>query len=554
MTGKKSAAAVGLTAVAAIILLVGCGHTARTTPAKLGYHEIKTDAEGKIIPWYSASRGQSYDHVIMLVWHFWDKIRRDYNGTPYFMNHQVWREGSDDSRGLGGDQLQMALSSWSLLYMYCGDGQIVENMKFIADYYLTHSLSAPAAQWPNIPYPYNTYMYSGLYDGDMIIGKGYTQPDKAGSLGIELITLYKITGSENYLNDAVRIADTLAMHTKPGDANNSPLPFKVNAETGEVGVLINYYTRKIDGRCTYTTNWTGTMRLWTELIKMNKGNVDSYKKAFDIFLGWMNEYPLKNNKWGPFFEDVPGWSDTQINAVTYAMYIMQNPDLFPNWKQDARKVLDWPWERLANQDWEKYGVVVMNEQTEYLQPGNSHSARQASMELLYTKLTGDNTRKENAIRLLDWATYMVDTDGKNNYINAGVWMTDGYGDYVRHYLRAMAACPELTPNDADHILSSTSVVTSVRYRGGDRRGPSRPGRESAGFVGRPVVTYKTCDADSTEVLRMTAKPTAVYVGKKQIAESSEGEGWTWQPMQKGGVLTIKHTTGNEITVTEADRK
>ena len=40
---------------------------------------------------------------------------------------------------------------------------------------------------------------------------------------------------------------------------------------GEVGVLINYYTRKIDGRCTYTTNWTGTMQLFAELMKMNKG-------------------------------------------------------------------------------------------------------------------------------------------------------------------------------------------------------------------------------------------------------------------------------------------
>jgi hypothetical protein len=42
-------------------------------------------------------------------------MRHDMNGLPYYMNHQVWRP-NNDPRGLGGDQLQMALSSWQLLY------------------------------------------------------------------------------------------------------------------------------------------------------------------------------------------------------------------------------------------------------------------------------------------------------------------------------------------------------------------------------------------------------------------------------------------------------
>jgi hypothetical protein len=322
----------------------------------------------------------------------------------------------------------------------------------------------------------------------------------------------------------------------------------VNTETGEVGVLINYYTRKIDGRCNYTTNWTGTMQLFTELIKMDKGNVEAYKKAYDIFFEWMYRYPLKTNKWGPFFEDVPGWSDTQVNAVTYAMYIMHNPELFPDWKQDARKILDWPWERLANRDWEKYGVIVMNEQTEYLQPGNSHSSRQASMELLYASLTGDQTRKENAVRMLNWATYMVDTDGKNNYPNAGIWMTDGYGDYVRHYLRAMAACPELAPDNADHILSSTSVVTSVNYSPRRYRGNFREklGRE----LGDIRIIYKTYDKAAAETMRLTSKPAAVYADGEKLAEVEkvDKEGWTWQPLSTGGALTVKHEDAAEIVI------
>ncbi len=88
-------------------------------------------------------------------------------------------------------------------------------------------------------------------------------------------------------------------------------------------------------------------------------------------------------------------------------------------------------------------MIVVNEQTAYEVPGNSHTSRQGADELLYTKLTGDSSRYENAVRQLIWSTYMVNDDGRNRYPNDENWLTDGYGDYVRHYLRAMAADPAL---------------------------------------------------------------------------------------------------------------
>ena len=79
----------------------------------------------------------------------------------------------------------------------------------MADYYLAHSLSPADSKWPNLPYPYNMVIHSGIYDGDMILGKDYLQPDKAGSFGYELVNLYKKTGDEKYLDAAVKIANTL---------------------------------------------------------------------------------------------------------------------------------------------------------------------------------------------------------------------------------------------------------------------------------------------------------------------------------------------------------
>src|ERR1035437_3077571 len=210
------------------------------------YHPIQTDKNGKIIPWYDENPGKSYDHVINLVWNFWDHMRQDMNGLPYYMNHQVWNANFDDPRGIGGDQFAMALSSWTLYYAYSGDERVKANMCFITDYYLTHGLSDPDAEWANIPFPYNTYIYSGLYDGDMRDGKDVAQPDKAGSFGLELIHLYKMSSgynvgeNRNYLDAAVKIANTLTEHMKQGKLNYSPLPFKINVFTGETVLLRNH--------------------------------------------------------------------------------------------------------------------------------------------------------------------------------------------------------------------------------------------------------------------------------------------------------------------------
>ena len=536
---------------------------------QFGYHQIRTDQSGNIVPWFGDDPAAAYDHVIKLVWNFWDRMPIDRNGLPYYMNHQVWRPKLDDHRGIGGDQIAMAMSSWALLYQYQGSftnrahDRIVENMKFMADWYLTHSLSAATAEWAHIPYPYNTLIYSGTFDGDMVIGAGYTQPDKAGSFGAELITLYKITGNERYLQAAIAIADTLAKHTQPGDNDHSPMPFKVHAQTGKLGQLAKAKDAKADQPAvfsSYTTNWVGTIELFaaleqlradqqhesavaetghsTQPIDLSAEQIASYKQARERILQWMIAYPLKTNKWGPFFEDVWGWSDTQINAVTFAEYIMNHPAEFADWQREVRGVLDWVEKTLANEKWKKYGVTAINEQTAYRQPGNSHSARQAAAELRLAELTGNSERKGMAIRRLNWATYTVDVDGKNFYPGDDIWLTDGYGDYVRHYLRAMAAAPELAPADQDHILRSTSVVSRVSY-------------------GVQMTSYATHSPASTETIRMAAPPKRVWLGNPETpaqgpdlpaAPLHQGQSWTWRPLANGGVLSVRHTTDGRVNI------
>lgn len=523
------------------------------------YHNIKTDAAGNIIPWSHDEPGKAWSYAIQLVWNFWDTMRIDMNGIPYYMNHQVWKPNMNDPRGLGGDQFAMALSSWRLLYAFTGNERIKENMKFIADYYLTHGLSPSNATWADIPYPYNTLVYSGIYDGDMIIGKDYTQPDKAGSFGLELVHLYKMTTIERYpnitddayLSAAVKIANTLAKHVTAGDENNSPLPFKVDAIDGKVGALKNNNRDGKDaGLSSYTTNWGGTLDLFLELQQLNVGNLELYKQAFDKIIEWMKKYPLQNNKWGPFFEDVPGWSDTQINAITFAQFMMNHQEYFPGWKSDVKKIFDWVYEKLSNEKWKKYGVTVVNEQTAYLQPGNSHSSRQASAELQYMSLTGDRYHHDNAVRQLNWATYMVDKDGKNRYPNDENWLTDGYGDYVRHFLRAMEAMPELAPADEEHILSSTSVIGEAGYSPlADKYFGNDLGKTDQKKI---KLFYRTFDSIGIEQIRLLKKPAAVMLDQKPANELKglSAEGYVWKPLKKGGILTITRKNSSKVIVVQ----
>ncbi len=496
------------------------------------YHPVRIDKkDGSLLPWFSADKGESYDTVITLVWNFWNNMEVDSNGLKYYLNHQVWRP-EHDLRGLGGDQINMALSSWALLYAYTGDNEVLDNMRYLADNYLERSLSASDNKWPDIPYPYNTVIHSGVYDGDMRNGKWITQPDKAGSFGYELVNMFKITGEKKYLEAAIKIASTLAGHLEKGDSVRSPLPFRVNAKTGKAGLLFNNDgSNEVVESALYTSNWTGTMMLFEELAKLDPDKGTLYNKSFDTLLWWMKDYPLKTNKWGPFFEDIPGWSNTQTNAVTFAMFIMNHRELFPDWESNVKDIFDWTYKELGNHEYEKYKVTVMNEQTVYRVPGNSHSSRQASVELMYGNLTGDTTYNTNAVRTLNWATYTVANDGRNRYIRDDIWLTDGYGDYVRHYLRAMAAMPELAPTDKNHLLGSSSVITSIKYS-------------------KDSINYKTFDNRSSELLRLKSKPVKVLLDGVIIREDDipDIDCWEWKDEETGGILIIRHYNANRVVI------
>jgi hypothetical protein len=488
------------------------------------YHPVMVDGSGAILPWFSSNLGLAYDDALMRTWGWFHRREAETDsriaGQKHYLFHQVWT-AEHDMRGLGGDQIAMFLSSLDLLYNYTGDPAMLAEMRYQADYYLAHSLSPADCLWPNLPFPYNTEkvgVHSDRYDGDMILGADMAQPDKAGSFGWELIKLYKKTGETRYRHAAIRIADTLAARVQAGDAGTSPWPFKVNVFTGKVGSA-------------YTGNLTGTLEMFHALNAMGVGNTAAYKRAILLVSSWLKAFPAATNKWGPFFEDVPGWSDAQINALTYARYLLDHPEFDPGWKTTVPAIFAWAHERLGNKEFAAYQVHVINEQTSYTVPGQSHSSRQAATEIRHWSITGDSTRLRNALRMLNWATYSIDSDGANRYPRDAIWYTDGYGDFWRHLLRAMAAAPQLAPDNANHLLESSSIIRHIAYA------PTS-------------IRYSTFDRSAVEVLRLMKKPTTVKADGKALHEvtSKAKKGWMWQPLSCGGVLRIKHTRAADVTI------
>jgi hypothetical protein len=100
------------------------------------------------------------------------------------------------------------------------------------------------------------------------------------------------------------------------------------------------------------------------------------------------------------------------------------------------------------------------------------------------------------------------------------WFTDGYFDYVPHFIEGMAALPQAAPWDGDHLLRSTSVVQEISYA------PYR-------------VAYRTFDKFGTQKFRLTFRPVQVLAGGQPLPERAaieERPGWTFDEVLRIAVI------------------
>jgi hypothetical protein len=282
----------------------------------------------------------------------------------------------------------------------------------------------------------------------------------------------------------------------------------------------------------YGSNLAPTLRLFDELARLGLGETDAWRWARQIAWSWLLAHPLKTDAWANYFEDVPAFDEprnlTQYTAGEMARYLLEHPAQDPRWREHASRLIGWI-ERSFGADTKReqglqWGAVAISEQLEYMYKMGSHTARYASLVALWHDRTGDAAALEKAFRSFNWASYMCDRRGvvRVGPVESSHWFSDGYGDYIRHFMVGLGAVPEWSAKGEDHLLRSSSIVTDVAYAPGE-------------------VRYRTFDDAGEERLRLSFAPRTVTAAGAPLES-----GWSFD--SRTGVLRIRRQGARAVRI------
>jgi hypothetical protein len=477
-------------------------------------HEILLDSEERLEPW------ASFDRVIWLAMDFIKRCPSDpRNGLPWYLQYSCfWTDPlrptiwPDNPAG----KFAWAVSTLIRYYPYSGDADFIEIVAKMLDRLIAYHTPS-TFEWGNVPYA-SAEPGTGVYFGARADGAYVTEPDKIAQAACAYLDFYKLTGKEKYSTAALSCADTLCRHMRPGNKAHSPWPFRVAVRDGAV---IEEYSSDV----------IQMVRLFDALIRLGQTQYLNYR---DAAWEWILKAPLRTQIWKGYFEDIrldpQNQNREQLSCLETARFMLHNPTLDPDWREHVPAMIDWVHDTLGAQPF--YSAVPIHEQKFCYFVMGSHTARFASLSALWAKASGDSDYRQQAIRSFNWATYMANEDGtvtvgidRPDYYNQ-CWFTDGYFDYVPHFLDGMAAMPEFAPAEIDHLLNSTSIVKDISYS--------------------PLsIRYSTFDEQASETLRLTFQPISVSCGGDPLSETENPiseDGWSFDTAHS--LLKISHSAGD----------
>jgi hypothetical protein len=113
------------------------------------------------------------------------------------------------------------------------------------------------------------------------------------------------------------------------------------------------------------------------------------------------------------------------------------------------------------------------------------------------------------------------------------WLSDGYGDSIRHFVAGMGAISEWAPPGEDHIVRSSSVVAEVGY-------------------GPRAIRDRTFDAEGEDVLRLPFSPGALTADGRSLGRTDAGvePGWRFDPGT--AVLRVHRSAARRVQIEERE--
>jgi len=497
---------------------------------------VQLDSGGKLLPWpMPEDTGYSYSSHFLTQWSIlldqYNRQRIHYFHCCFDFDRTTFEMQPDWHWANSTAYLRAMMQGFiERLYPYTGDANTITFLQDFIDYELENGLTPENYAWARVPYT-SANPGDHRYTGWSRHGEDYIEPHVVGEDGYGYLRFYETTGNTKYLRAAIRCGDALVKNYKAGDAQTSPWPVRCYARDGKV---------EGHGMGPYTANVVEPIMLFDELIRLDQGDVAAYRRVRQAAWDWLQKYPMKNNVWVGYFEDVtPSMGNmNQVIPLEFAGYVLLNPEKDLEWRDHARKLIDWV---KTTPKWPKYvvhGATVTTEQgngttfccAEPNQCCDSHTSRLAAVEALYFARTGDAAYKEQAFRSFNWVTYFQGMpEGAHTPFGNQWWFTDEFSDGPRRLMDAFWAVPEWAPADESHLVGSSSVVTKIAY-------------------GKGSVTYSTFDPASTDVLRLNFAPDSVWAGGRKLERRTDltQEGYTLDDGTH--VLRIRHERSRDIDI------
>ena len=382
-----------------------------------------------------------------------------------------------------GSNLFWAMETFKKYYAYSGDSSAIAPVRKLIQRVVFYHTPKDWA-WADVPRTQDDTP-DGEYTDE------WSGVDKICMVAIGYLNYYRFTGDKQYFAKAEHIAQTILQHVNPGDENHSPIPFIVNLKTGEI----------LDPYC---SNMILPVQLFDELLEFESTSLDKteLKSKRDLLWQWILDYPMKNNIWSGYYEDVKtNYSNlNQQNPMETARYILNHPNMDPDLEKHVPALIRWVKNRFGQVT--HFGATSIKEQDGCFKEMSSHTARYASVVAKWFGVCTDKKVREEARASFALATYSAYNQYSKNQqaINStGIeypepWFSDSYWDYLPHILDGMAEMPDMLPQNENHIFYSSSVITHVNY-------------------GSQCISYSTFDNSGTERLKLTFTPEVFADGK-----------------------------------------
>ncbi len=347
---------------------------------------VELDAQGKLLPWPMPDNiGYSYSSHFLSQWTIlWDQYNRqrlyyfhccfDFDRTTYeLIPDKTWANSTGYLRAM----LQGFVER---LYPYTGDARTLTFIEDFVDYELENGRTPGDYAWARVPYP-SADPGARHYSGWSRHGKDYIEPHVVGEDGYAYLRLYEMTGNTKYLQAAILCADALVKNYKRGDETHSPWPVRCYARDGRTeGAPMG----------PYSANVIEPIILFDELLRLRQGDVAGYARVRQLAWQWFQTYPLTNNVWVGYFEDVaPTMGNmNQVIPLEFARYVLLHPEKDPQWKEHAQQLIAWV---KTTPKWPKYivhGATVTTEQgdaqelllkSSRINVATSHTARRSQL-------------------------------------------------------------------------------------------------------------------------------------------------------------------------------